>query len=55
MLQTRAHAPTLFPFTIFTFGLTIKFIKEFGGASLSTIFQDLQSLPNFLDQFFPFV
>jgi hypothetical protein len=33
MLRVRECAPTLFPFVVFTFGLTIESIKEFGGVS----------------------
>jgi hypothetical protein len=32
VLRAREHAPTPFPFTIFTFGLAIESIKELGGA-----------------------
>ncbi len=37
MLQTRERTPTLYPFVLFTFGLVIKFIKEFRGASLTLL------------------
>ncbi len=33
VLQARVHAPTPFPSTIFTFGLTFESIKELLGAS----------------------
>jgi hypothetical protein len=33
MLQAREHAPTLCPSAIFTFGLALESIKEFGGVS----------------------
>jgi hypothetical protein len=33
MLQTKEHAPTPYPFIVFTFGFTIQSIKEFGGVS----------------------
>jgi hypothetical protein len=33
MLRAKEHAPTHFPFVVFTFGLTIESIKELGGAS----------------------
>ncbi len=35
MLQARERNPTPSPSTIFTFGLTVESIKEFGGASPS--------------------
>ncbi len=34
VLRARERAPTLSPFAIFTFGLVVESIKEFGGASL---------------------
>jgi len=33
MLQVREGSPTPSPFVVFTFGLIVEFIKEFGGAS----------------------
>jgi hypothetical protein len=33
MLQAKEHAPTPFPFIIFTFGLVVESIKELAGAS----------------------
>jgi hypothetical protein len=35
VLRAREHTPTLYPSTIFTFGITIESIKEFEGASLN--------------------
>jgi hypothetical protein len=32
----REHVPILYPFVVFTFRLTIKSTKEFGGASIKT-------------------
>jgi hypothetical protein len=32
VLWIRVHTPTIYPFAIFTFGLVIESIKEFGGA-----------------------
>jgi len=37
MLQAREHAPTIYPSAIFTFGLIVESIKEFGGASIKVI------------------
>jgi hypothetical protein len=37
MLQAREHAPTPYFSIIFTFGLVVEFIKEFGGASYKTL------------------
>jgi hypothetical protein len=37
VLQAREHASTPYPFVIFTFGLTVESIKEFGGASMAII------------------
>jgi hypothetical protein len=34
MLRAREHAPVPSPSVVFTFGLTVKSIKELGGASL---------------------
>jgi len=34
VLQTKEHTPTPYPSVVFTFGLTLESIKEFGGASL---------------------
>jgi hypothetical protein len=34
VLQTKERAPTLFPSVVFTFGLAIESIKEFGGVSM---------------------
>jgi len=34
VLRTREHTPTSYPSTIFTFGLIVESIKEFGGASI---------------------
>jgi hypothetical protein len=42
MLQAKEHAPPPSPFTIFTFGLAIESMKEFGGPSLWTCFHVLQ-------------
>jgi hypothetical protein len=33
MLQAKKHAPTPFPFVVFTFGPIIESIKELGGVS----------------------
>jgi hypothetical protein len=33
MLQAKERAPTPCPFAVFTFGLAVESIKEFGGAS----------------------
>jgi hypothetical protein len=33
MLRTTKHAPILSPSDVFTFGLVVESIKEFGGAS----------------------
>ncbi len=35
MLRVRECVPTLSPFVVFTFGLIVESIKEFGGASLA--------------------
>jgi hypothetical protein len=34
MLQAKERTPTPSPFVVFTFRLTVEFIKEFGGVSL---------------------
>jgi len=34
MLRAKEHIPTLYPCIVFSFGLILEFIKEFGGASL---------------------
>jgi hypothetical protein len=34
MLRTRERIPILYPFVVFTFGLSIESIKAFGGASI---------------------
>jgi hypothetical protein len=34
MLRAREIVPTLSPFVVFTFGLVVKSIKEFGGVSI---------------------
>jgi hypothetical protein len=34
VLRTRERTPTPYPFVVFTFGLAVESIKEFGGASL---------------------
>jgi hypothetical protein len=33
VLQAKERAPTLYPSDVFTFGLIVESIKEFGGAS----------------------
>ncbi len=33
MLQAKEHTPTFYPSIVFTFGLVVESIKEFGGAS----------------------
>ncbi len=33
VLRAREHAPTPYPFIVFTFGLAVKSIQELGGAS----------------------
>jgi hypothetical protein len=33
VLRVRERAPTLFPSNVFTFGLVVESIQEFGGAS----------------------
>jgi hypothetical protein len=33
MLIVRKNTPTLFPYVLFTFGLIVEFVKEFGGVS----------------------
>jgi hypothetical protein len=38
MLRTKERTPTPFPFVVFTFGLIVESIKEFGGASTNFIF-----------------
>jgi len=35
MLQARERTLILFPSIVFTFGLVVEFIKEFGGAALA--------------------
>jgi hypothetical protein len=39
MLRARECTPTLFPFVVFTFGLAVESIKEFGGASILVFFK----------------
>jgi hypothetical protein len=34
VLRAKKHTPTSYPFVVFTFGLIVEFIKEFGGASI---------------------
>jgi hypothetical protein len=34
VLQTNERTPTIFPSNVFTFGLAVESIKEFGGASM---------------------
>jgi hypothetical protein len=34
VLQTKERAPTLSPFDVFIFGLTVESVKELGGASI---------------------
>jgi hypothetical protein len=50
VLRVKECAPTLSPFVVFTFGLIVESIKEFGGASFhighykfSILFINLQS------------
>jgi hypothetical protein len=38
MLRIRERAPTLSPFNVFIFGLTIESIKELGGALVVLVF-----------------
>jgi hypothetical protein len=33
VLRAKVHTPTPYPFVVFTFGLVVEFIKEFGGVS----------------------
>jgi ABC-type branched-subunit amino acid transport system permease subunit len=33
MLRAKKRTPIIFPFVVFTFGLTVESIKELGGAS----------------------
>jgi len=35
VLRIREHTPIPYPFVVFTFGLAVESIKEFGGASLT--------------------
>jgi hypothetical protein len=37
VLRAREHAPTPFPFVVFTFGLVVSPSRSFGGASLKII------------------
>jgi hypothetical protein len=37
VLRTKERTPTLFVSIVFTFGLTIEFIKEFEGASQKVV------------------
>jgi hypothetical protein len=37
VLQAREHTRTPYPSIVFTFGFTVEFIKEFGGASLRVL------------------
>jgi hypothetical protein len=37
MLQAKEHAPTSYLSALFTFGLIVESIKEFGGASIKVI------------------
>jgi hypothetical protein len=34
VLRAREHTPTPYPFVVFTFGLVVGSIKEFGGVSV---------------------
>jgi len=44
MLQAREHIPTPYPFVIFTFGLIVESIKEFGGVSTRFSYDRLKCL-----------
>jgi hypothetical protein len=38
MLQAKEHTPIPYPSVVFTFGLEVESIKEFGGALIGNIF-----------------
>ncbi len=49
MLRTKEHAPTPYPFVVFTFRLAIESTKEFGDASIPMAHHDrYQSNPNYV-------
>jgi len=41
VLQIRKRTPTVFPSIVFTFGLEIESIKEFGGATVNPLMVNL--------------